>query len=329
MDTETPYQWIHGRCKKKALLKSVQAEQENENFVYEVKEDGHRYWLQIRPKKIGHNCLLTRHVSKQTGLLTDKSHKLVKMRDFDFGSDFSDSILDGEVVAETGTSLSSDVQHEIAQGKGVFKCWDIVMDSGEDLRDLPYHIRRERLEKFFQDLRDAERLPSWLILSRTWYNPKKALDYVLQNKLEGLVKKNIDAKYGVDWTKLINVETFDCIIYDYEPTKSADWAEKGWIGAIRFGQWRKCNLGNTRMRNGDTFTVGDRRMFDNKSYQFVHVGRCSGMTQKLRAEISANKEKWLGTIIEVKSKERLRSGALRNPRFSRVRRDKNVWECMI
>ena len=60
----------------------------------------------------------------------------------------------------------------------------------------------------------------------------------------------------------------------------------------------------------------------------LQVGDCSGFDEQLREYITNNKERLLGTVIEVKAQEVLKTGKLRHPRFNRFRRDKSLEMCI-
>ncbi len=110
--------------------------------------------------------------------------------------------------------------------------------------------------------------------------------------------------------------TFDVVIIGYEAPKKysvkvgqkvatlTKFYKKGWIGALYVGVYE----------NGE----------------LVKVGRCSGMTDPLRKEISENKEAFLGQVIEVEAHALNEGGrTLSHPRFNRRRPDKNAEECTM
>ena len=76
---------------------------------------------------------------------------------------------------------------------------------------------------------------------------------------------------------------------------------KGWIGAIRFGEYENGVL--------------------------VERGSVSGLTKDLRKHITENKESYLGKVMELDAMQRTKDKALRQPVFKRFRDDKNPEEC--
>ncbi|MDF2615436.1 MAG: hypothetical protein K0Q47_91 [Sedimentibacter sp.] len=78
----------------------------------------------------------------------------------------------------------------------------------------------------------------------------------------------------------------------------------GWIGSIIFGQY--------------------------KGEELIEVGNTSGITDEMREEFTKNPDKYIGLVAEVGAMERVpKTGALREPRFLRIRDDKNAFECII
>ncbi|GEM_PF-2229217 len=78
----------------------------------------------------------------------------------------------------------------------------------------------------------------------------------------------------------------------------------GWIGSVSFGQY--------------------------KDGELVEVGYTSGIKDEMRQEFTENQDKYKGMVAEVFAMEQVpKTGALREPRFIRIRDDKNAFECVI
>lgn len=327
------YQIMPARCKKSVLLPQAKKEwtEVSKNYVYEIKEDGNRYLLQIRPNGSKINYLTSRRISKVTGVHVEKQDKLPQVRDsIEFhgvknikGSGFFDTIFDGEWI---GGSDSIATAHEIAEGRGTFVAWDVLMVMGVDLTQMPLSARKTRLDAL------SEYFPSWMRLIKQFSDPKKALKYVEMKGLEGLVRKELDKPYGVGWTKAKKVAHYDVVIYGYEETKSEDWAKKKWIGALLVGQWKE----RKSVPMKDCYSpydvpvkLGAVYKLDKKFFQFVQVGKVSGFTQELRQKFSAKRDTHIGQVIEIECDNRLPSGFFWHPRFERLRYDKNHFECLF
>jgi ATP-dependent DNA ligase len=174
-------------------------------------------------------------------------------------------------------------------------------------------------------------------------------DFLKEGK-EGLILKNIYSRYeqkrSKSFIKMKAHRMYDVVIMGYEePTMLYDgktlretgvwgfWADaedesqivtgdmsgedaeeqglipvtkfyaRDWIGAIKFGVWKNGKL--------------------------VEVGQTSGLDDALRDEISKNRDKYIGRVIEVEAQHIINkeTGSLQHPRFVQFRDDKNSEKC--
>ena len=318
------YQWKHGRCPKKLTYMEAMLLKPHPDYTYEVKESGCRYWLQIRPQGAPHNYLVSRQVSKKTGQYVEKQDVETKMRDFKASIFWSDTVFDGEV---RGGRMHNDTVHAMKEGNARYVVWDIVMLRGRDLKELP------RIERWKILLAQKKFFPPWMTLVEHDDCPVKLLQTVMMRKGEGLVQKRNSAPYGVGWVKIKKNFNLDAVIWGFIETKSADWKSKGWIGSVRLGQWKKVpvekGLPCTNWSPKRVFKPGDRVLYRGEHYQFTDVGDCSGFTAAKRSEISQNRKKFLGKVIEVKVSDVHDSGKFCDPRFQRDRPDKPGIDCLF
>jgi ATP-dependent DNA ligase len=320
------YQIEPARCKKS--LNFEQCEELNkqgkhDEFFAEIKYDGLRYLWQIRPNGAKHNYLTSRRISVVTNEYVEKQDSMPHLRDFKGLP--ADTIFDGEIV---GDGISSDTQHEMAHGgKLLYKIWDLLMLNGIDLRELPQEERKNGLYKLFEDYD----FPDNVCVVQT-YTADKALSRAKAEGLEGIVIKDANAKYGKGWIKVKQENHADVIIWGYEDTNSADWAKKGWIGALKLGQFIEFPIQRTpaaELTLGTVPVPGKFYRRGKKYYRFADMGRASGFDNAKREEFSKRKDFFLGTIIEVEFQQRFeKTGAFRSPRFNRFRGDKNPWDCV-
>ena len=137
--------------------------------------------------------------------------------------------------------------------------------------------------------------------------------FLIKDGAEGTVFKRINATYGEDWAKNKVKKTYDVVIMGYKDAtedtmkvsgkmSKSKFFEKGWIGAIIFGQY-----------------VGG---------ELKKMGRCSGMDDEVREKISADKLKYVGKVIEVEAQQRFATGSMRHPQFKKFRPDKLAKDCV-
>lgn len=133
-------------------------------------------------------------------------------------------------------------------------------------------------------------------------------DTLIEHKVEGIIVKNTEAGYQFDgrpnktWYKVKAAITLDMVVMGYT---DGGGKYEGLIGAIKFGRWTPDGL--------------------------VFVAQCSGMTDAVRKEISADRDAFLGRVIEVKSNELVGKKEYRTPRhpqFITFRTDKRPEDCL-
>jgi len=294
-------------------------------YVSEPKIDGSRYLMHVG---IGGSRFTSRHESKKTGLFVEKSKNIPHLSDLFMNEnvdvDLAGCVFDGEIVRGGLLSKSSEVTKimgslpekavQIQQESGWvdYFVFDILFDhEGKDIRHLPYESRRNIMLNYLSGIADPKKHFNIIPVERQ--DKERFYQEIIEAGGEGVILKDTQAPYATGWAKVKRRSTFDVIITGFEdPTKitkkssgeesTSRLYDNGWIGAIVFGQY-----------------------FQGKLMIF---GSCSGMDDALREEISLNKEKYLGRVIEVECQERLVSGRLRHPRFLRFRPDKNAIDCV-
>lgn len=295
---------------------------DNNEWIAEAKLDGSRYLWHIENDR---NYLTSRRISVKTGQYVEKSDCIPHLRDLKLKNFKSTIILDGEImVPNSWEKISSSVTSivgslperaiELQEEHGYleYHIFDILFYEGEDCREYSLSKR----QNFFK----AVYYESYLfnnqyikLIESTMKDKKLYYEKIVKDGGEGVVLKNLNSIYGKDWIKVKKEETWDVVIIGYKDAKEytekvsgeksiSKFYERGWIGAIEFGQYKDGNL---------------------NSY-----GYCSGMTEDVRAEISNNKEKYIGQTIEMKAQQRLKSGHFRHPVFVRFRQDKSPEECI-
>lgn len=196
------------------------------------------------------------------------------------------------------------VQDELGKTM-TFILYDMLMWDGVSYHDEYQRDRRAMLKEGFPFG------SSNLFLNPIFTDPSRfgeLFDTLITHGIEGIIIKNTEATYLFEgrpnetWYKVKAAVTLDMIVSGY--TDGAGKYE-GLIGTVEFS--RMDEDGN-----------------------LVYVGRCSGMTDDLRREITANKDKYMGKVIEVKANELVGSKEYRSPRhpqFIAFRFDKNPEDC--
>ncbi len=296
---------------------------DDNDWIAETKLDGSRYLWHIENDR---NYLTSRRISVKTGKYVEKSDCMPHLRDLKLVYNNSGIILDGEIMAPNSwEKISSSVTSIVGSlperaielqeefGYLEYHIFDILYENNIDCREYPLHLRKNILEEFYKE-NYLSGNPNIRLIYHVKSDKKLFYEQIVDDGGEGIVLKNLNSIYGKDWIKVKKEETWDVVIIGYKDAKEYTEKVSGeksiskfynnrWIGAIEFGQYKDGNL---------------------KSY-----GYCSGMTEDIRAELSNNKDKYIGQTIEIKAQQRLKSGHFRHPVFVRFRQDKSAKECII
>jgi DNA ligase-1 len=196
-----------------------------------------------------------------------------------------------------------DLQYELKYVS--FIVYDLLEWNGEDWTEFTQITRRKMLKSVFPFGSEH------LFLNPHFNDPERfreLFDTLIAHGVEGIIVKNESAPYALDgrpnktWYKVKAATTMDMVVMGY-----TDGTGKytGIIGAVEFGRM-------------------------GPDGELIYVGKCSGMTDSIRREITANKDTCLGRVIEVKSNELVGSKEYRSPRhpqFVCFRTDKLPEDC--
>lgn len=316
----------------------------NTPIIGTIKKDG--YWSQL-VKDENEVHLYSRTVSKKTGYYSDNIDKVPHIKDWAMNELPNGTCIIGEVYYPNGTSknvtsvLGALPEKAIERQKGEygkihFYMHDILAYSGEDyvMNNMTYDYRYSNL---CEHIDIATPLIPELEVARCYDNAYLDLDKVTIDKLaageEGMVFRVENGLYapGKRQPKVMfkikqAQNDIDFVItevlppeYLYTGKESETWEYKdkegnlitkaayyGWAGALRLGAYDKA--GN-----------------------LVSIGRVSsGLTDNLKADLAANPEKYIGTVVEVNCMSLDKENkSIRHGYVSRLRSDKPAQDCKI
>jgi ATP-dependent DNA ligase len=233
------------------------------------------------------------------------------------------TIADGEIIVGSksksnivtsimGASPALAIERQNATGYVTYALFDVLFYKGQDIQKLPYVERAYYRKKVVKEWNNpcVERI-------KFHSDKEKLIKFATAEGLEGIILKHRQSPYWQDsrnkgwWIKLKQESDWDVVITGFDPpekmTTKVDgtvsvnrFFTNGWIGAIRYGAYKKGVL--------------------------VEIGKTSGMSDLIREKISRDPDKHLGKVITITGQEVLKD-AIRHPRFVCFRFDKNARDC--
>jgi len=277
---------------------------DNNRWVAEEKYDGTRLLMHITPEG---NRFTTRRISEKTGRYMERTNNFPHLRDIDLPN-LHGTVLDGEGYAPDktfhstqsiiGSSPEKSWMKQLKIGNLEYWVFDIVRFKGQDVTDKPYHIRLTYLQEAMNDIVRTERGGKYIKRS-----PQKGIDKhlwyhgLIHGGKEGIMLKNLDSIY-----------------YDH----------KGLVKVKKSQRWTMIITGYKDGNGKHTGKVGSIGVGFYGEEQLTYAG---GISDELRDEITANKEKYLGRVVECEAQELTNTGSLRHPRFIDFRIDKRPEDC--
>jgi len=218
---------------------------------------------------------------------------------------------DSVIVGELAFSTQAGTEYQKKYGHSKVDVFDILKYKGKELHEENVFARKEMLRVICENLSGEYVKIAHCEISTEYENfnliVQKMFDDIVRNGGEGVIVKDCNDKdyiFGGKsklWYKIKKLVSMDYIIVGYEDSESDKYKPKGWIKNIM------CGL-----------------LEDGVLVEKVRVG---SMTEEIRQEISENRTKYLGTVVEVHGFEIFKSGSIRHPSFLRFRDDKDTKDC--
>lgn len=284
-------------------------------IVAELKLDGMR---EVLANINGVVTMTGRRDSVKTGMKIDKIGHVPHLRHWMLR--LPETVLDGElyypgansnqIVSIMGSSSAEAIEKQMERGLLRFVAFDLLVDLGVVMTDLPYLERRSRLCAVCANL-NTPLIQPVAVLGQNGDQGVLRDEFIeityqqaVSQGYEGLILKNVDGPYShLEWAKVKPTASYDMVIVGYETSTSDTYAGNG-IAALRLG------------------------LFDYAG-KLVEVTRCSGLTDEWRRDFYTDytamqhqpphEPRFVGMVVTVLAQQMFDTGALRHPRFIKLR----------
>jgi len=275
----------------------------DDNYIAQEKLDGMRAVVHITDKGL-------RIFSRSAGVADntrplEKTQSLPHLKDLVVNG-MEGCVLDAEllVLGSDSAQIAGAVNSKEGTDRATLCVFDLLVMHGVSMMDTKLSVRLGMLASLAPYLLGLDH-----IVVVPWYqkemDKRSLLDTMFANGKEGIMFKNMAATYcqggrpANNWYKCKKSATYDVIIMGF--TEGQGKFVNG-IGAVVFGQYLNGVL--------------------------TEMGQTSGMTDDIREAMSDDREMWLGQVMKVGGMERLKSGAIRHPRYLGIVEDKKAEDCI-
>lgn len=327
-------------------------------WIAQEKFDGHRAIMYI---KDGKAYFYSRRTSDVTGKKEDNTDRLYYLSNLSYPSILDDTILDGELISSWTHTDSSIVQQVLGstpeRAKELwesgcrleFMAFDVIALQGNDLTDLPFV---ERLEKLciLQDYMEKQGIEG-IKFAKVYIDKHFNLDNInplftqyysyvdnypnLLNEIlifdgEGLILKAYDSPYefkrSKNWLKFKAVKTADLVIMSFVPPKKEYTGKFTKEELIERG-WQYWEDGEPVSKTYAKGWVAGIRLGAYKNGKLKYVTTAKGFSDDVQETIKHDDLSNVVVEVEYQGIINPDTKSLRHPRFKMFRYNKNIEDC--
>ena len=280
---------------------------QRENWVYEEKYDGVRMLAYKEGERV---TLISRNDVNRNARYPEIAEAVSRLRP-------KTLLLDGEIVVFDAKKVSRFQMLQQGLGRPQYAVFDCLYKDGKDLRNEPLRARRMALE-------GAVRANHLLLLSaRVAENGIKAFQVAKRRGYEGIVAKNLDAKYSSrrspEWLKVKVNQEEEFVIGGFTEPAGA----RIHFGALLLGTYQ----GKSLRYAGKVGTGFDEKTLTALRKKFHKLERAKS---PFGGEVDEKTAHFLSPqlVAQISFTERTKDGKLRHPVYLGLRDDKPAKEVM-
>lgn len=278
-------------------------------------------------------------LSKETGFPSDKTDHCPHLATV-LSTIGEFLVLDGEaylpdgkcndVTAITNSLVPSAVEKQ-HQGQFIkFLVYDILRDAqGNWLTNEPWSKRRTILEKVFQEHDLGEHIQLHSYYECQDGNTQAHFDQLIREGKEGLVLKHKDSKYYPGkrpmwvWMKLKAEYYEDVVVIGFTPPTRLYQGK-------HLDEWPYWEHGEPVTSHYAEGLIGSIRVAKyNEHGELIPLGTTSGISDKLRRDMTMYPDKYINKVITIKAMEQSEHGFFRHSSFWAFHPDKNPQDCIL
>jgi bifunctional non-homologous end joining protein LigD len=286
----------------------------HKDWIFEIKWDGYRAIAELDKKSV---ALYSRNqipLMKKFSPLVDPLQKLgIK------------AVLDGEIIIADNKGIP-DFQklHDFPMSTGghlIYYVFDILFHQGRDLTGLPLIQRKELLKTILppgEHIRYSEHI---------WKDGESFFNAAKQKGIEGIIAKHSLSTYkpgarSRQWLKIKNRITQDCVIAGFTEPRGA----RKYLGSLVLGAYDKGNLVYIGHSGGGFSTKTLKTMYE----RLLPLAR-ETCPFAMRPSEGTQTTIWTKPLLvcEVAFAGWTKETVMRQPRFLRLREDKNPHEAIF
>lgn len=333
-----PGSWQYAPMLISKAPKDMEKKIHSNDYLAQTKKDGFLY--QLEKTNDGKVYLFSRNKSKITGELTEKIAQVPHIEEWAKETIPNGTILIGEVYypGEKSNAVSTvmgslpekAITRQKEKGKIHYYIHDMIRYAGHDYLDKGFQERYENLSENIQSCGEWLEIADIFENGENMYNIEDTIQSLLSSGEEGAVLKLKSGLYIPSKRPVYNFKI-------KEEQNDIDLIITGLMDPVKKYTGKELDSWEYFDENGYPVTKAYYYGWKNavqvsgyKDGKLTVVGTvASGITDEMKKDMAEHPENYIGAVCELQAMSWTADGALRHPRFIRMRPDKSAGECIL